>query len=191
MPISRRALLSRGAFAAGAAAIPASLVSVETALAQEDEQTDALERLIALERAAELALSLAAEDSKLDADAKTAFEELSRQNGEHTTALEQALESLGVDPPETQSDQEDFDSLDNLDLQAAQDELIQFMIDLESELLGAYEEETTNFDAGDLFRTAAQVGASHAQHVVVLRLLAGEPPAALTELPAPASQKGE
>jgi len=185
-PLSRRALLRRSALAAGAAAIPSSLLHTDIARAQEDEQTDALERLIALERAAELALSLAAEDSKLEADAKAAFEELSRQNGEHTTALEQALDSLGVDPPEVQSDQADFESLLDLDLEEDQKDILEFMIGLESELVAAYEDETVNFNAGDLFRTAAQVGASHAQHLVVLRLLTDTPPQSVTNLP-PAS----
>lgn len=181
--INRRTLLGRGALAAGTAALPASLLGADVALAQEDEQTDALERLIALERAAELALSLAAEEADLEADATQAFEDLSRQNGEHTTALEQALDSLGVDPPEIQSDQSDFDSLSDLNLKVAQRDLLKFMIDLESGLVSAYEEETANFDAEDLFRTAAQVGASHAQHLVVLRLLTDSPPQSLTNLP--------
>ena len=40
-----------------------------------------------------------------------------------------------------------------------------------------------DLEAPDLVRTAAQVGASHAQMLVALRLLAGEPETRLTELP--------
>ncbi len=172
--ISRRTLVGRGALAAGATVLPASLLGAEVALAQADAETDALERLIALERAAALAPSLAAEEAKLGNATKRALENISRQNAEHAAALAKALDSLGVDPPEVQGDQADFSALEAFKPDAAEAVLIRFLIGLESDLVAAYETETTEFKSGDLFRTAAQVGASHAQHLVVLRLLAGE-----------------
>ena len=57
------------------------------------------------------------------------------------------------------------------------------MIGLEEELIAAYRELTPDLDAPDLVRTAAQVAASHAQMLVALRVLAGEPDATTAQRP--------
>jgi hypothetical protein len=53
------------------------------------------------------------------------------------------------------------------------------MIGLEEELIKVYEDETPTLEADDLVRSAAQIGAAHAQMLVALHLLAGDPPADL------------
>ena len=60
-------------------------------------------------------------------------------------------------------------------------QLLEFMIGLEEELITAYRELTPDLEAPDLVRTAAQIGAAHAQMLVALRVLAGAPDATLTE----------
>ena len=99
-PLTRRSLMGRGLAGAGALALPGSLVAAATAHAQQaDAETDALERLVVLEQAAELAYSLAAEEGDLDSDAQTLFEELSIHSGDRATAFSEAMDQLLVDPP--------------------------------------------------------------------------------------------
>ena len=187
---SRRQLIGRGVGIAGLAALPHSLITAELALAQESDETDALERLVVLEQAAELAYSLAVEDGKLKGESKSAFEEFGRHSGEHATALEEAMDQLAVDPPDPSDDPADYDSLADFDASAAGGESLDFAIALEEELIAAYESETPALEAEDLVRTGAQVAASHAQHLVALRLLASAPATALTKLPEPADASG-
>jgi len=184
---TRRSLMGRGLAGAGAIAVPGSLVAATTASAQVDDQTEALERLVILEQAAELAFSLAAEEGDLDNEAVTLFEELSIHAGDHAAALSEAMDQLLVDPPESESDPEEYDSLgEDFDPAGSQDDLVAFMIDLELDLIAAYEEDEPELEEPDLARTAAQVAASHAQALVALRLLAGENKD-LTELPDPST----
>jgi Ferritin-like domain len=179
---TRRQLLGRGIGIAGAAALPTSLLTAAPAFAQEDEETDALERLVELEQASELAYALAVEEGNLDSDVERAFELFGGHNGEHDTALSEAVDQLGVDPPDAASDPADYEALADFDAGADQKDVLEFMIGLEEDLVAAYEEETANLEAEDLVRSAAQIGASHAQQLVALRLLAGEPPGRLTLL---------
>jgi len=178
--------MGRGFAGAGALAIPGSLVAAQTASAQADDQTDALESLIELEQAAELAYSLAAEEGDLDPEATTLFEELSLHSDDRGTALSEAIDQLLVDPPEKSSDAADYESLDDFDPAGSQNDLVAFLIDLELELIEAYEENEPELEEPDLARTAAQVAASHAQALVALRLLAGET-RGVTELPPPST----
>jgi rubrerythrin len=180
---TRRQLLGRGAGIVGVAAVPASLIPATAALAQASDETDALEPVVELEQTAELAYSLAAEDGDLKADAQDAFELFTAHCGDHTTALSEALDQLGVDPPEAQSDPAEYEQLADFDPKAPEKQLLEFMIGIEEELITAYRELTPDLEAPDLVRTAAQVGASHAQMLVALRVLAGEPEARLIELP--------
>ena len=183
MSTTRRQLIGRGLGDAGAAAVPTSLLAAAPALAQESDETDALERIVILEQAAELAYSLAAEDGKLDAEAKQSFELFSKHCGDHDTALSEALDQLGVDPPEAHSDPADYERLADFDPTAPEQELLDFMIKLEEELVAVYADETPTLEEEDLVRTAAQVGAAHAQMLVALRVLAGEKPIALLRQP--------
>ncbi len=93
------------------------------------------------------------------------------------------MDQLLVDPPDKSSDQEDYESLADFDPAAQEKDLLAFLIGLEEELIAAYEEEEPELEEPDLVRSAAQVGASHAQALVALRLLAGESEQVLTELP--------
>jgi rubrerythrin len=185
--LTRRSLIRRGLLGAGAAAAPSSLIAAATAHAQSTAQTDALERLVTLEQAAELAFSLAAEEGDVDADAKSLFEELSLHAEDHAAAFSEAMDQLLVDPPESDSDPGEYERLEDFDPGAAQADLLDFFIDLEADLVAAYEEENPELDEADLVRTAAQVGASHAQALVALRLLAKEKGEALTKLPPPST----
>ena len=188
-PLTRRTLLGRGLAGAGAAALPASLVAAATAQAQEGEstdETDALERLVILEQAAELAFSLAAEEGDVSSNAQALFEELSIHAEDHAAAFSEAMDQLLVDPPESDSDPEEYDSLDGFDPAADEKDLLAFLIDLELGLVQGYEDEQANLDEPDLARSAAQVAASHAQALVALRLLAGVK-GGLTELPDPST----
>jgi rubrerythrin len=188
-PLSRRALLGRSLAGASALALPGSLIAAATAQAQDAEgtdETDALGRLIILEQAAELAFSLAAEEGDVSADAKTLFEELSIHAEDHATAFSEAMDQLVVDPPEADSDPEDYDSLNGFDPAADEKDLLAFLIDLELGLIEAYEEDQAELDEPDLVRSAAQIAASHAQALVALRLLAGGK-GLLTKLPAPST----
>lgn len=188
--ISRRSLIGRGLAGAGAVALPATLVGAATAHAQSGEptdETDALERLVILEQAAELAFSLAAEEGDLSPDAKSLFEELSLHAGDHAAAFSEAMDQLLVDPPEDESDPDEYESLgDSFDPSADEKGLLAFFTDLEQGLIEAYEEDQAELDAPDLVRSAAQIAASHAQALVALRLLAGGK-GPLTELPDPST----
>ena len=188
-PLTRRTLIGRGLLGAGAVAIPGSLVATATAQAQSGEstdQTDALERLIILEQAAALAFSLAAEDGDVSAEAHALFEELSIHAEDHATAFSEAMDQLLVDPPEADSDPEEYESLEDFDPAADEKDLLAFLIDLELGLIEAYEEDEPNLEDADLVRTAAQVAGSHAQALVALRLVAGDK-GLLTELPDPST----
>lgn len=181
--------MGRGIAGAGAVAIPSSLVAAATAHAQSsegDDQTDALERLVILEQAAELAFSLAAEEGDVSKDTQALFEELSIHAGDHATAFGEAMDQLLVDPPESDSDPDEYDSLEDFDPKADEQDLLDFLIDLELGLIEAYEEDQAELDEPDLVRSAAQVAASHAQALVALRLLAGMKKG-LTKLPAPST----
>jgi hypothetical protein len=188
-PLTRRTLIGRGLAGAGAVAVPGSLVAAATAQAQGGEstdETDALERLITLEQAAELAFSLAAEKGDVSTDAQDVFEELSIHAEDHADAFSEAMDQLLVDPPEADSDPDEYDSLEGFDPEADEKDLLAFLIDLQLGLIEGYEEDEPNIDAPDLVRSAAQVAASHAQALVALRLLAGTK-RGLTDLPDPST----
>ncbi len=184
MSFTRRSLISRGLAGAGALATGGSLVAAASASGQVDDQTEALERLIIGEQAAELAFSLAAEEGDVDGEAVALFEQLSLHARDRATALSEASDQLLVDPPEADSDPDEYESLDEFDPTGSKPDLFAFLIDLELGLIEAYEEDVVELEEPDLVRTAAQVAASHAQALVALRLLA-DPKGAknVTELP--------
>jgi hypothetical protein len=182
MSTTRRQLIGRSICAAGAAAVPTSLLAAPPALAQETDETGALERVVDLELATELAYSLAAEKKGLDPKAQKAFELFSTHCGDHATALSEALDQLGVEPPEAQSDPADYEPLADFDAEAPEKGQLEFMVGLEEELVAAYQDETPTLESADLVRSAAQIGAAHAEMLVALRLLANEP-GSLTKLP--------
>lgn len=167
---TRRELLARGGVAAGAAVLPAALLAAP-ALAQETDETDALEALVELEQAAELAYSLAAE-RLTGADAKLVGQ-LGGHAAEHVTALSEALDQLAVDPPDASEDPATYDALNGFDDRAPAPDQLAFFAGLELELVRAYEEATARLESPDLVITGAQVGAAHAQAWTALRLAGG------------------
>lgn len=187
--LTRRSLIGRGITGAGTLAVSGSLIAATTAGAQEGEttdETDALERLIILEQAAELAFSLAAEEGDVSSEAKSLFEEFSIHAGDHAAAFSEAMDQLLVDPPGADSDPAEYERLEDFDPAADENDHLAFLSDLELDLVAAYEEEEPELDEPDLVRTAAQVAASHAQALVALRLL-GQAKNGLTKLPAPST----
>jgi Ferritin-like domain len=180
---TRRQFLGRGLGLAGAAALPTPLLPATVAFAQASDETDALEPVVELEQAAELAYSLAVEDGDLKADVQRAFELFASHCDDHAVALSEALDQLGVDPPDAESDPAQYEALADFDERAPEKQLLEFMIGIEEDLVTAYREATPELEAPDLVRTAAQIAASHAQILVALRVLAGEPDATLAELP--------
>lgn len=177
---TRRQLLARGSAAAAGAALPSALLAAP-ALAQESDETDALERVVELEQAAELAYSLAAEE--LSGEGANLFEKLGGFAGEHATALGEALDQLGVDPPDSSDDPASYPSLEQFDAKADERRQVQFFIRLEEELISAYESATAELDAPDVVVTGAQIGAAHAQAWVALNLLGGGKGLSAAELP--------
>jgi len=178
--------MGRGITGAGALALSGSLVTAATAQAQSDAQSEALGRLVELEQAAELGYSLAAEEGGLDAEAKSLAEMFSIHSGDRATAFSEALDQLITDAPESSSDPADYESLADFDPAAPQDDLLAFLIDLELDLIAAYESEEPELDDPDLVRSAAQMAASHAQALVALRIAAKEK-GDLTALPDPST----
>jgi rubrerythrin len=170
---TRRQLLGRGLGVAGATALPASLLAASPAHAQQSDETDALERIVEPELAAELAYSLAVEDGRLDPEAQKAFERFGGFCDEHATAFSEAIDQLDVDPPDAQSDPADYEALADFDAKAPQDEQIDFMLGLEEDLVQVYADENANLEAEDLVRSAAEIASSHAQVRVALQDLAG------------------
>jgi len=174
MTSTRRQLLGRGLGAAGVAALPTSLIATTPAFAQASDETDALERIVELELAVELAYSLAVEDGDLDPDARDAFETFGGFCGEHATALSEAIDQLDVDPPDAQSDPADYEALADFNARAPQDKQIEFMVALEEDLVQIYADENANLEAEDLVRSAAEIAASHAQVRVALEDLGAQ-----------------
>lgn len=184
---TRRELIASGAGAAALAALPASLFAPASALAQGDAETDAVERLLELERALGLAYAEAGARDKLSTPSKGLTELFATHADRVATALEEALEQLGVDPDDASDDPAAYPELKGFDPKSPEREMLQFLADLELELIAGYERETVELEAEDLIRTAAEVGASHAQHLVALRLALGDDAGKLTELPHVAS----
>lgn len=182
---TRRQLLARSGAAAAGAALPSALLATP-ALAQGSDETDALEPVVELEQAAELAYSLAAEEQS--GDAAELFDQLGGFAGEHATALGEALDQLGVDPPDASDDPASYPALEAFDAKADLSRQVQFFIRLEEDLISAYQSATAELDAPDIIVTGAQVGAAHAQAWVALNLLDREKGLSAAELPgAPAT----
>ncbi|CAN5205431.1 hypothetical protein BH24ACT23_BH24ACT23_12130 [soil metagenome] len=184
MSLSRRAFLGRTAAAGAAATLPAGLIAAAPAQAQESDRSDALERLVLLEQAAELAYSLAAEDSDLEEEIASTFAELSSHCGMHATALSEVMDQLNAEPPDSSDDPADYESLKGYDSGDRAGAQLDFLDGLEVGLIEAYGDAVPALEAGDLARTAAQIAAGHAQHLVALRLLADVPADEITDLPA-------
>lgn len=189
MTATRRQLLVRGAGAASAAVLPAALLAAPPAFAKEGAETDELTLLIELEQGSSLAYETALESKDLGSEATKLLEQLHGHEAAHTTALSAAIDQLTVDPPEASSDPADYEQLDGLDAAKTEKELLDFLISLEEELVKAYLDAALALESPDVIRTGAQVGSSHVQQLVALRLLGGEASAAATQLPGPTGVK--
>ena len=179
-PTTRRQLMVRGGVAAGAAALPSAILATP-AFGQESNETDAIERVLDLEQAAELAYSLAAEE--LTGEVSDLLRQLGTHSGEHATALAEAVDQLGVEPETASDDPATFESLKGFDQKADDKEQLEFFTALEEELIAAYEETVGDLEAPDLAVTYAQVSAAHAQAWIALKLAAGERAPTAVELP--------
>lgn len=190
----RRAALAAGAIAA-AGALPALLrPAAARAQASEPERLrDFLAPAIALEQIGELAYSTAAQTA--GGGARRSLERLRDQEQAHADALRSALDSLGYDlpeEPEAADDAEVFDVegideerrseltdlLEGLETLEREGELLDYLISLERAQTGYYLEAAPELESEDLARTSAELVASHAQQLVVLRLARGEDPGA-------------
>lgn len=181
MSATRREILIRGGAVTAGAALP-SLFAAAPALAQQSEETDAIGPVVELEQAAELAYALAAEEA--GGPAGELLRDLGTHAGEHATALAEALDQLGVDPPDASEDPATYDSLRGFDDKASEREQLDFFIGLEEELVRAYEEAVEALESSTIVLTWGQIAAAHAQALVALRLEAGAAPGGLTALPA-------
>ncbi len=173
-PVTRRTLIGRGLLGAGAVAIPGSLVAAATAQAQErrehrsDRRPGAPHHPRAGGRAGLLPRRrgrrrLARMPRRSSRSSRSTPED-------HATAFSEAMDQLLVDPPEADSDPDEYESLEDFDPAADEKDLLAFLIDLELGLIEAYEEDEPDLEDADLVRTAAQVAGSHAQALVALRL---------------------
>ena len=195
---TRRDALRRGAIGAGAiaaAGVLPALARPAAALAQtEDEENlkDFLEPAIELEQASVLAYATALDAQGLDAETAKMLELFRDQEQAHANALRSALDSLGFelpDAPETPDDSEDLDDLEGLD---KADEYLQFLVELERQLIALYQDSAPALESEDLSRTAAELVGSHAQHIVALRLALGDDAAeALAQVAGTRTGEGE
>ncbi len=208
---TRRDALVRAGLATSALAIPA-LLRPQSARADDDrgDLEDFLEQAVDLEQAAVLAYAEAAKAKDLDAEQKRTFERFRDQEQAHADAMRQALDSLGVDPPDAPEGPQDtgaFDGLDDidgaetlkkflvdllrkLDKLEAGTELNRLLLEVENQELRLYLDQTPEFESEDLLRVGAEIGACQAQHVVVLREAQGEEAVAAASAALAASEAG-
>jgi rubrerythrin len=175
---TRRQLLIRGAGSAGALAVPATLLNAAPAFASSD--SDALTALCKLEQASSLGYKTAIDSGALDAATAKQLEIYAEQEGEHSTAWKAALDQLGADLPATPTNPADVPELEGIEDLDTQDDLLDFLAELEQTLADRYTEESASLTIDDLIRTGAQIVANHAQHLVALRDLRGDDLADLT-----------
>jgi hypothetical protein len=109
------------------------------------------------------------------------------QTQAHVNALTSALESIGFDAPDTPSDPADdgvFDGVDGIDSDTATElgdllarvgepnginGFLPLLIELELDEIRFYVDRASTLDSEDLRSTCAEIAASQAQHLVVLR----------------------
>ena len=171
----RRALGSATRLAlAGALAAPAALLfRAAPALAGDAAELSALRDL-------ELGLAAAYRDAAasgaLDREVERAALQFAAQEEEHARALAAMLEDLGSGGRGAEKrvgSRADSSGVAGVETQR---ELLDRLIALEEELLGAWNEAAERLRGAAVLRTGAQIACSGAQHLVVLRQQAGRDP---------------
>lgn len=180
---TRRETLHRAA-GLGAAVLLPSLLRPGAARAQSTEEEDLrdfLEQAIEVEQDSVLAYGTALESPNIDAGVKGTLELLRDQEQAHANAWRSALDSLGFEAPDPPGDPADSEELEGLAELEKSDELLAFLAEYEQTLLARYLDLAPPLESEDLSRTSAEVIASHAQHLVVVRSALGEDPAKVLE----------
>lgn len=197
-PESRREALRRAAIAGGALAA-AGLLRPGAALAQSTEDEDLRDFMveaIGLEQVAVLAYAQAADAEGVSAPLRETLETFRDHEQAHANALRSAIDSLGFDAPDAPdapTDTEVFDEVDGLSDETAErlvgmlerledltqrDELLEFLVTIETDQLELYLGSGPELDSEDLSVTCAEIGGCQAQHLVALRIELGDDPAA-------------
>lgn len=175
---TRRETLRRAAGLA-AGALLAGLVRPVGARAQatEDEELrDFLEQAIELEQESVLAYDTAVEAPDVDRGLKPVLELLRDQEQAHANAWREAIDLLGFEAPDPPAELAEADDLGRLEELEKPEELLRFLAEHEQALISDYLELAPALVSEDLSRTAAEVAASHAQHLVVLGGELGDDP---------------
>ncbi|HEY3188553.1 MAG TPA: ferritin-like domain-containing protein [Solirubrobacteraceae bacterium] len=166
---SRRELVRRGMVAAGAALAASTiplLARVRNAFAQADDDAAILRAAIEIEQAAAEAYQRS--QSQLGGLARL-FRNHERQ---HLAALTVALRQMGGTPPSPDVQAQ----LKGLAGASSKRDRAVFLIDLENAAVRAYEDAHRALRDARLMQTATTILGNEAQHLVVLRQLAGRPP---------------
>lgn len=181
---TRRETLHRAA-GLGAAVLLPSLLRPGRARGQatEEDPREFLEQTIELEQASVLAYETAVEGPDVEAGLRGTLELLRDQEQAHANAWRSALDLLGFEAPDPPSQAGDSAELEGLAGLERSEELLTFLAEHERRLIRRYLELAPELASEDLARTSAEVVASHAQHLVVLRSALGEdPPEALARV---------
>jgi rubrerythrin len=175
-PTRRQMLVAGGATAAGAAL--ASLLpgaGASPARAQPDPKElakAALTGALRFEQTAIVAYEAIANSGVLGGGATAKLRELLDQDRQHADQLTMALDGLGQKPPIPPRRAEIPGLARVTDRRAA----IEFAIALESHMVGAYTIVVRDLSDANVTRTAAGAMGTDAQHLVILRELAGMDP---------------
>jgi rubrerythrin len=157
-----------------------------------------------LEQVTVLAYARAIDADGVSAPLREMLKEFRDQEQAHANALRSALDSLSFDAPDapdSATDTEVFDDVEGLDSETAdrlvqrlerlegldkRDELLEILVQLETEQLELYLGQGPALDSEDLSVTSAEIGGCQAQHLVALQLELGDDPAAALEAAAEA-----
>ena len=158
-----------GAVALGAAA----LAGAPRAHAQDDDDATALATVIALQQQALVTYEALESGDLLDAGAQALARAFAGHERDQLAALAEALEELGGgDPPEPPSPE----SVDGLGRLRSQGRALEFAIELETRAVAACYDAAGQLDDTGALLAVAGVMAADAQHLVLLRQAAGDPP---------------
>jgi hypothetical protein len=161
---SRRELVRLGLCGTLAAG---SLVGAREALAQTSGDADVLRDLIMLEQRSVLAYTAAADGGRLGG-LEAVARLFAEQEQEHADGLGRALRRLGGSPPRT--------SDGGTALPDSPRAFAESALELETELVAAFQDALGRLGSGELISTALSIAANQAQHLVVLRQVLGRPP---------------
>jgi|tagenome__1003787_1003787.scaffolds.fasta_scaffold20793004_2 rubrerythrin len=165
---SRRELVRRGMLAAGAALTASSvpiLLGVRNAFAQADDDRSLLSSAIELEQVAAEAYQ------RLQGPLGGVARLFRNHERQHEQALTQALRQMGGSPPSADLEAR-LSRLPTGNRRAAAN----FAIELEQNAIRAYEDGARKLRDAEVMQTAMTILGAEAQHLVVLRQIAGQEP---------------